>query len=213
MADGFVTAFNQTSGALEFSTYLGGAMGDDEVMDIATDAGGKIIISGWTKSGDFPTVAPLQSALNGLTDAFVGIMTSNGSSLLFSGLFGGTAVDEARTVVVTDNAIIAAGKTGSADFPLYRPWLAQYGGGGSDGLVLRLDYDPLPSLCGDYDGSGDIDLADAVRLVQFIFSHGEPLLDGHNGDTDCDDAPTIADAVFLVNYIFSHGAVPCAQCK
>lgn len=68
-------------------------------------------------------------------------------------------------------------------------------------------------LCGDADGSGDIDIADAVYLVNYIFSGGaapDPLA---SGDADCDGEITIADAVYLVNYIFSGGAAPCAACK
>lgn len=68
-------------------------------------------------------------------------------------------------------------------------------------------------LCGDLDGSGDIDIADAVYLVNYIFSGGPAPNPMAAGDTDCDGAITIADAVVLVNYIFAGGAAPCATCK
>jgi len=68
-------------------------------------------------------------------------------------------------------------------------------------------------LCGDLDGSGDIDIADAVFLVNYIFSGGAAPNPMAAGDTDCDGEITIADAVVLVNYIFAGGAVPCAACK
>jgi hypothetical protein len=67
-------------------------------------------------------------------------------------------------------------------------------------------------ICGDADNSHDIDIADAVRLVCYIFSGcvAPPI---QAADSDCDSEVTIADAVYLVNYIFSHGSAPCAACK
>ena len=68
-------------------------------------------------------------------------------------------------------------------------------------------------ICGDMDGSGEINISDAVYLINYIFSHGPAPQDTRSGDIDCDGAVTIADAVYLINYIFSHGAAPCALCK
>jgi hypothetical protein len=67
-------------------------------------------------------------------------------------------------------------------------------------------------VCGDADGSRDIDIADVVYLVCYIFSDcAAPPLQA--ADVDCDDEITIADVVYLVNFIFSGGAAPCAACK
>jgi hypothetical protein len=67
-------------------------------------------------------------------------------------------------------------------------------------------------ICGDADGSNDVDIADAVYLVCYIFSGcAAPQLRG--ADADCDGDISIADAVYLIEYIFSHGAAPCAACK
>jgi hypothetical protein len=68
-------------------------------------------------------------------------------------------------------------------------------------------------LCGDADRSGDINIADVVYLVAYIFSGGpapDPLA---SGDADCDGVAIISDAVYLVAYIFSGGPAPCAACK
>ncbi|TFH64200.1 MAG: hypothetical protein E4G91_06565 [Candidatus Zixiibacteriota bacterium] len=67
-------------------------------------------------------------------------------------------------------------------------------------------------VCGDADGSTEIDIADVVYLISYIFSGGgapSPLL---AGDADCSLDINVADAVYLINYIFSGGAVPCAVC-
>ncbi|MCX6832489.1 MAG: SBBP repeat-containing protein [candidate division Zixibacteria bacterium] len=211
--EGFVTAFDKMSGAVQFSTYLGGALGDDEASAVVADKNGKIIVVGWTSASDFPTTKPLQSETSGLREAFVSIISSNGDSSEFSTFYGGGGDDEAQAVAMVNGMIIVAGKTGSSDFPLQNPWLHQYAGGSSDGFVARLDYDDDPSLCGDYDGSGSVDVADIVHLIQFIFAYGSPLLDGRGGDVDCDGGPSIADAVYMISYIFTHGAPPCALCK
>ncbi len=213
LSDGFVTVLDMTSGAVQFSTYLGGVLGDDEATAVATDKDGKIIVVGCTSASDFPLIMPLQNETSGLQEAFISIISPDGGSSEFSTFYGGGGDDEPRTVAVVSGMIIVAGKTGSSDFPLQNPWLSQYAGGPSDGFVARLDYDDDPSLCGDYDGSGSVDIADVVHLIQFIFAQGGPLLDGHNGDVDCDGEPSIADAVYMVAYIFTNGAPPCALCR
>jgi hypothetical protein len=66
--------------------------------------------------------------------------------------------------------------------------------------------------CGDFDVSGDVDIADAVLMVNYIFGGGPAPADLRHGDVDCDLEPSIADAVYLVLYIFSGGLAPCATC-
>ncbi len=68
-------------------------------------------------------------------------------------------------------------------------------------------------LCGDADGTGDIDIADAVYLVCYIFLDCAEPSPMAAGDADCDGGITIADVVYLINYIFNDGLAPCANCK
>jgi hypothetical protein len=68
-------------------------------------------------------------------------------------------------------------------------------------------------LCGNADGEGKVNIADAVYLIAYIFSHGSAPSPLAAGDADCDGVINIADAVYLIEYIFSHGAAPCAACK
>ncbi|MGY5858877.1 MAG: SBBP repeat-containing protein [Candidatus Thorarchaeota archaeon] len=65
--DCIVSKFNITTGALEYSTYLGGS-GDDSGQGISINSMGDIFVAGNTDSTDFPT---LPSSLNGGTDCFV----------------------------------------------------------------------------------------------------------------------------------------------
>ncbi len=66
--------------------------------------------------------------------------------------------------------------------------------------------------CGDVDASGQIDITDAVYLINYIFASGQPPQDSAAGDIDCNGQTDITDAVFMINYIFASGAVPCAGC-
>jgi|GEM_PF-5559316 len=80
-----------------------------------------------------------------------------------------------------------------------------------DTAYLRNALD-LRATCGDADGSAQIDVADAVYLVSYIFSGGPAPNPLAAGDADCSLEVDVADAVYLVNYIFSGGAAPCAAC-
>ena len=64
-------------------------------------------------------------------------------------------------------------------------------------------------LCGDADGDGKIDIADAVYLLNYLFTGGPApdLLEA--GDANCDGVVDIADVVYLINYLFIGGPPPC----
>jgi hypothetical protein len=64
-------------------------------------------------------------------------------------------------------------------------------------------------MCGDANGDEGVNVADAVALINFVFSNGpvpDPL---ESGDANCDGDTNIADAVYLIGYVFSGGAEPC----
>lgn len=67
-------------------------------------------------------------------------------------------------------------------------------------------------ICGDVDGSGFVNISDAVYLVAFVFSGGpspEPLF---SADVNCDKIVSISDVVKIVNYVFDGGPAPCSLC-
>jgi len=61
---------------------------------------------------------------------------------------------------------------------------------------------------GDADGSGIINLADAVFILRYIFAQGPTPSPLAAGDANCDGGVTIGDAVYLINYIFKNGPLP-----
>ena len=64
-------------------------------------------------------------------------------------------------------------------------------------------------ICGDADRSGDVDIDDAVYLINYIFGGGPPPIPIESGDTDCSGDTDIDDVVYLINFIFGGGYAPC----
>lgn len=73
-----------------------------------------------------------------------------------------------------------------------------------DGIPDGCDY-----ICGDAEGDGAVNVADAVFLINYIFKGGPAPDPMEAGDANCDLAVNIADAVYLINYIFKGGPEPC----
>src|SRR6185369_16723845 len=135
--DAFVTKINAAGSALVYSTYLGGN-GTDECAGIAIDAAGSAYVTGDTNSPDFPTVTPLQAALNGgFHDVFITKLAPNGSSLLSSTYLGGANHDFGRGIALdSSQSVYVVGSTNSADFPTQNPLQPGFGGG-SDVFIAK----------------------------------------------------------------------------
>ena len=68
---------------------------------------------------------------------------------------------------------------------------------------------PIAIVCGDGNSDGQINLADAVYLINYVFKGGSAPGPLQAGDANCDDAVNLADAVYLINYVFKGGPAPC----
>ncbi len=66
-----------------------------------------------------------------------------------------------------------------------------------------------PQIRGDCNGDGDINVSDAIVIINYIFIGGDPPDPFIMGDPNCDDAVNVSDAVYLINYIFIGGPPPC----
>src|SRR5215831_3907167 len=137
--DAFVTKVNSTGSAFLYSTYLGGSA--NETVDpswceekpscsiaIAVNRNGNAVVTGITKSPNFPQLRSLQT-FKGTSDAFVTAFSPNGASLVYSTLLGGsTSIDLNRSgpaassgaAVLTDgdSNVFLAGLTNTSDFPI-----------------------------------------------------------------------------------------------
>jgi bacillopeptidase F len=61
---------------------------------------------------------------------------------------------------------------------------------------------------GDADGSGIINIADVVFLLNYLFVNGPPPVPLLAGDANCDGVVNDADVVYLINYLFVNGPAP-----
>lgn len=121
--DAFVTKLDP-DGAIIFSTYLGGNLGD-QGYDIAVDSDGNAYVTGVTSSTIFPTVNPIQASNAGSSaEVFVTKIAADGRSLIYSTFLGGTgndiafaiAVDGGGSAYITGQTTSLLGTT--TDFPV-----------------------------------------------------------------------------------------------
>ncbi|RQD80259.1 MAG: PKD domain-containing protein, partial [Methanocalculus sp. MSAO_Arc2] len=116
-ADAFVSRFSST-GALLYSTYLGGSNWDRGYA-LTPDGAGGVWIAGYTESDDFPVTADAyQGSHGGDGDVFVSRFSSSGA-LLYSTYFGGSRSDQCRALAPDDSGgIWVTGSTSSTNFPV-----------------------------------------------------------------------------------------------
>ncbi|QQS48739.1 MAG: VCBS repeat-containing protein [Acidobacteriota bacterium] len=115
--DIFVVRLNPDGSAIEFATWLGGAS-NDNAGAVALDETGNVYLTGTTSSTDFPvTSGALQSALVGVSDAFVTAIRADGSGLLYSTYLGGNHTENGLGIAVNAaGEAFVGGWTESTDF-------------------------------------------------------------------------------------------------
>ncbi|WP_291988746.1 hypothetical protein [Luteitalea sp.] len=131
--DATVSRFT-SSGALVFSTWLGGS-GHDAAHAVTVDGGGAVHVGGSTTSPDFPsthTSGPVGTSM----DAFaVSYVPAGGRARAWR--IGGSGMDRARAIAVDGTGLYVAGQTTSVNFPVQRP-VQVAGAGSGDAFVVML---------------------------------------------------------------------------
>jgi hypothetical protein len=112
-ADAFVTKVNAAGTALVYSTYLGGAFGNDYGEGIAVDSSGQAHVTGEANSGTFPVTNAFQPVTTGRSDAFVSKLNASGSAVAYSSYLGGSLSDSGFGIAVVNNVVRAVGQTNS----------------------------------------------------------------------------------------------------
>ena len=139
--DAFVTKFN-TSGALVWSTAVGGASAD-YATGVAVDSFGNSYITGTTFSTSLAGVPPgaAQPVNHGNGDAFVAKLNFNGSALLYFTFLGGSGADAANAIAVNPTTGLAyvAGYTTSTDLVTSAGALQPTNAGGYDGFAANVN--------------------------------------------------------------------------
>ncbi len=116
--DVFVCKLDPDATSFIYSTLLGGE-GSELVMDIDLDDDGRAYVCGITVDGFPTTTGAVQTRYSGGADAFVTILSADGSELVHSTYLGGTGRDSAEKLLLdeSDNVHVI-GVTKSNDFPV-----------------------------------------------------------------------------------------------
>ncbi len=120
-SDGFIAKLNAAGTALDYATYFGG-QNNDSGHAIAVDARGLAYVTGETRSSGLPVrYAPypdLAGPIGPYTDAFLAVLTPDGTGLVYGSYLGGSNNDIGHGVAVDSagNAYVT-GSSCSGDFP------------------------------------------------------------------------------------------------
>ncbi|MBD3337241.1 MAG: T9SS type A sorting domain-containing protein [Candidatus Eisenbacteria bacterium] len=143
-----------------------------EDHDVATGihvADGKVYLTGWTDSADFPTTADaLYPSQIHFRDAFLMIFGAADGKVLYSTYFGGDYTDHGNGVAVNAaGEIVLVGSTWSTDFPTVDPLQAENGSypyDSSDAFITRLSADGQEILYSTYYGGSSDDDVQGMAL-------------------------------------------------
>jgi hypothetical protein len=65
-------------------------------------------------------------------------------------------------------------------------------------------------ICGDANRGGDVNISDAVFIINYVFVSGSPWPSPMQAaDVNCVGSANVSDAVYIINYIFVGGNAPC----
>jgi hypothetical protein len=64
-------------------------------------------------------------------------------------------------------------------------------------------------VCGDANSDAQVNVADAVFIINYVFKGGPAPGEPDAANSNCDTGVDVADAVYLINYVFKGGAAPC----
>ena len=138
--DVFVSKIDPISGALVYSTYLGG-LGNDKGTEIAVDAAGNAHVVGFTNSDDFPTTSGVaQNSISGSYDIFVTKINPDGNALLFSTYLGGSNLEFGNDIAVDAGGnVYIVGETESSDYPTLSAFQPNNASTLQDAVITKLN--------------------------------------------------------------------------
>ncbi len=146
--DWYLAKINPRGTGVDYATYFGGP-GFDVPESLGVDVLGDVTMAGYQVSNPsgstFPTLRPMGSVNR--DDGFVVKVHATGPTLLYSTPIGGGVVigmdvgprGDAYVGGNTDNSgSIFGGPPNNGPFPLVHPFQPTYGGGSSDGFVMKI---------------------------------------------------------------------------
>jgi hypothetical protein len=166
--DFFITKLNPNGSALVYSTYLGGATGQDLGFGLAVDNERNVYVAGVTASSDFPTLNPLQPAHAGFVDIVAAKLKADGSALVYSTYLGGGDHEDLSGVAIDGyGCLYLAGWTFSNDFPMANPLKSTLADGDLDAFVTKISADGSAFIYSTYLGGDDQDRANDITVDAF----------------------------------------------
>ena len=137
--DAYVVRLDTSTGALQFSSYLGGEQGD-RAFGVAADSAGNGYVAGGTLSRNFPISNAFQSRYgNGLRDGFLTKVTPAGT-IASSTYLGGSGDEQIYDVAVdVDGNAVVTGYTSSQNFPMAGALFKDFRGGGDDVFITKFN--------------------------------------------------------------------------
>ena len=191
--DAFVSKISPNGNQLIYSTLLGG--NDTEVsQDITVDNNGNAYITGQTRSLNFPIANAVQNTIGGDADVFITQLNSDGSDLIFSTYYGGVDGDIGNGIAINDvGDIYVAGNSGIqiiggdvvvppvGEFPTVNALYSTFGGGDSDGILIRINSERLVTFGGDVGGSESDEIL--LREIDYRFVEYATYLGTENFDS------------------------------
>ena len=137
--DGIYTKLSANGSTLLYSSYIGGS-DNDQLWRIKIDNSDNVILSGMTKSVDFPTTpGAYDTTYSNQRDIFVTKFAPNGSSMIFSTFIGSSGEEEAwDSCLDASGNIIICGWTDSQLFPTTDSAFDTTLGGDTDCVIFKL---------------------------------------------------------------------------
>ena len=146
----FVIKIDSSGASVLYSTIFGGS-GFDNSYAVAVDASGAAVVAGGTGSADFPAAGGLQTELRGSDDGFLVKLAPNGTSLVYSTLFGGSDADAINDLALAASGdVYLTGRTQSVDLPIRSAAQSSFGGGLADLFAAKLNADATQLIYSTY---------------------------------------------------------------
>ena len=163
--DVFVFKLKSDGSEMLYSSFIGGSS-SDYGYDISIDFENNTIITGYTRSSDFPTTPGCyDDSYNGNRDAFIFKLKSDGSTLIYSTYIGGSGWDYGYGIATDSNNITyITGRTKSSDFPTTAGCIDDSYNGDSDIFLIKLKPDGSNLLYSTYVGGSKYDSGESIVI-------------------------------------------------